>query len=134
MFTIRDALTLSLLETAVVVAGSQNLENTIRWVHVIDIPDAHFQWQQSGILLLTTGFGLQDDPVAQATLIPKLVNEGFAGIVLSTGYYFDTVPEPLRQAVDKHQFPLITLPSNVLFIDVSQAILEKIINQQYNLL
>jgi purine catabolism regulator len=125
---------MAVFERARVVAGRSGLDNTVNWVHIVDIPDAHYEWQREGVLLLTAGFGLRDDPERQAGLIPKLAEQGFAGMVFSTGYYFDHTPEVMREGAEALGFPVIETPREVLFIDLTEAILEQIVNRQYALL
>lgn len=134
MLTVNEALQMPVFASSKVVAGHEGLDNQINWVHIIDIPDAHYEWKREGILLLTAGFGLRDDPQRQATLIPKLVEQGFAGMVLSTGYYFEQTPQVIRETADQSGFPVIETPRDVLFIDVTEAVLEHIVNRQYALL
>lgn len=134
MPTVREALALPVFAGARLVAGTAGLDNPIRWVHIVDIPDAHYEWQRRGVLLLTAGYGLRDNPERQATLVPKLVEEGFAGLVLSVGYYFDEVPTVIRTAADELGFPVIEAPRSMLFIEVTEAVLERIVRRQYRLL
>lgn len=134
VLTIREALEMPVLAPALVVAGRSGLDNQIRWVHIVDIPDAHYEWQRSGVLLLTAGYGLRDQPERQAALVPKLVKEGFAGMILSVGHYFDSTPDIILQKADALGFPVVETPPDLLFIEVTEVILENIINRQYHLL
>lgn len=134
VLTIREALEMPVLAPALVVAGRSGLDNQIRWVHIVDIPDAHYEWQRSGVLLLTAGYGLRDQPERQAALVPKLVEEGFAGMILSVGHYFDSTPDIILQKADALGFPVVETPPDLLFIEVTEVILENIINRQYHLL
>lgn len=134
MLTVREALALPVFTGATLVAGEAGLDNQIEWVHTIDIPDAHYDWQRRGVLLLTAGFGLRDSEERQAALVPTLVEQGFAGLVLSVGYYFDKTPEVIRQRADELNFPVIESPYEMLFIDISEAILAQITQMQNRLL
>lgn len=134
MLTVREALTIPILSTSTVVAGHAGLDNQIRWVHTSDIPDAHYEWRRRGVLLLTAGFSLQDNPERQAALVPKLVEQGFAGMAIAMGYYLDETPDVIRETADRLGFPVIETPHDLLFIDVIEAILEQITNRQYSLL
>lgn len=134
MLTVREALQLPVFSTSHLVAGQEGIDNVIHWVHIVDIPTATYQWQRRGVLLLTAGYGLRDFAEQQASLIPKLAAEGFAGMVLSIGYYFDAVPDVIREAADALNFPVIEAPRDVWFIEITEAILERIVNRQYGLL
>lgn len=134
MLTIREALKLPVFAPAKLVAGQAGLENLIRWVHIVDIPDTTYEWKRFGVLLLTAGFGLRDDPDRQAALVPKLVEQGFAGMVLCVGYYFDQTPAVIREDADRLDFPIIETPPDLLFIEITEAVLERIVNEQYAVL
>ncbi len=134
MLTVREALELPVLSSAGVVAGHAGLDNQINWVHVVDMADARYEWNRSGVLLLTAGFGLREAPDRQVALVPKLVEQGFAGMVLATGYYFQETPPIIKEKANDLNFPVMETPPDLLFIDVSEAILERIINRQHHLL
>lgn len=134
ILTIHEALDLPVFADCRLVAGGGGIANRINWVHIVDIPDAHYEWRRRGVLLLTAGYGLAGDPARQAALVPKLVAEGFAGLVLAVGYYFDQTPAVIREAADALNFPVIESPRDLLFIDITEAILDRIVNRQYRLL
>lgn len=134
MLTVGEILSLPLFAQARLVAGEAGLGNRVNWVHIVDIPDAHYEWDRSGVLLLTAGYGLITQPERQISLVPRLVERGFAGIVLSTGYYCDRAPDAIRESADEHDFPLIETPPELLFIEVTETVLETIVNRQYSLL
>ena len=134
MLTVGEILTLPLFSQARLVAGESGLDNRVNWVHIVDIPDAHYEWDRSGVLLLTAGYGLVTQPDRQASLVPRLVERGFAGMVLSTGYYCEHAPDVIRESAERHGFPLIETPPELLFIEVTETVLEHIINRQYSIL
>jgi purine catabolism regulator len=133
MLTVREALEMSVFEHATLVAGRNGLDNVIRWVHIVDIPDARYDWPKGGELLLTAGFGLREDAGRRAELIPTLAEKGLAGVAFSIGHYLETVPVELRAAGDRLDFPIIELPPETLFIEVTEAIFAQIVNRQYAL-
>lgn len=134
MLTIAEALKLSVFSSSRLVAGKTGISNEINWVHIVDVPNAEFSYERQGVLLLTSGFGLRDNPEEQASLIPRLVEKGFAGIVLSIGYAFSKTPDSMLANANELNFPIIEAPRELLFIDVTEAILERIVNRQYALL
>ncbi|MFQ5400588.1 MAG: PucR family transcriptional regulator [Anaerolineae bacterium] len=134
MLTVCQALELPVFSSASLVAGRAGLDSQIHWVHIVDIPEAHYEWKRRGVLLLTAGLGLRENAKRQAALIPKLVEQGFAGMVLCVGYYFDSTPHEIKQAADALGFPIIETPPDLLFIEITEAILERIVNQQFVLL
>ncbi len=89
---------------------------------------------REGDLLLTTAYSLKDDPEAQARLIPNLAGKGLAGMVVALGPYFSSVPEVMIEVANQLNFPILTLPWEVPFVEVTQAIHEQIVSEQYRLI
>ncbi|MGJ3250267.1 MAG: PucR family transcriptional regulator [Elainellaceae cyanobacterium] len=133
-FTVRQALDLPIFASSQLVAGKKGLDNSIHWVHVVDITNAHYQWERKGVLLLTSGLGLYKNPDHQKSLVNRLTQLGFAGLVLSTEHYFDHIPDIIRHDADRLGLPIIETPPDLLFIQITEAILERLVNQQYTLL
>jgi len=134
MLTVKEALQMPVLASAKLAAGQAGLENEIRWVHIVDMPDARYEWQRKGVFLLTSGYGLHDSPEQQAALIPKLVQEKFAGMMFAVGKYFDKTPDVMIEQADALNFPIVEVSSDLLYIEVTEAILGQIVNDQYQLL
>ena len=132
--TVAQALDLPVFASACLVAGEAGLNNRINWVHVVDMANPRYQWERQGVLLLTTGFGLQNQPEQQQSLVTTLSQLGFVGLVLSTGHFFAATPALMIQEADRLGLPIIETPPELLFISMTEAILERIINQQYTLL
>ena len=132
MLTVRQALAMEVFAGSCVVAGKDGLDREIRWAHPVDIPHAS-EWVRGGELLLTTFYGLRDDPEAQIHLCAELAEKGLAGMVVAIGGYLDAVPDAIRSAADAVNFPIIEMPWDVPFEDVVRAISEQIINEQYQL-
>lgn len=132
MLTVRQALAMEVFAGSRVVAGKGGLDREIRWAHPVDIPHAS-EWVRGGELLLTTFYGLRDDPEAQRHLCGELAEKGLAGMVVAIGGYLDAVPNAIRTAADAVDFPIIEMPWDVPFEDVVRAISEQIINEQYQL-
>lgn len=133
MVTVRDAMKLPIFRHATLVAGANGQDRVIRRVHIIDLPRATFEWAKGGELLLTSGAGLHDDLEAQQALVPKLASKGLAGLVLSVGRYFDSTPESIRRSGNRLNFPVIELPPDVSFIDVTETLYSRIIAEHYTL-
>ncbi|MEM8505570.1 MAG: PucR family transcriptional regulator ligand-binding domain-containing protein [Cyanobacteria bacterium P01_D01_bin.1] len=134
VLTVRQALELPIFSSTRLVAGSSGLDNIIQWVHVVDITNAHYQWQREGVLLLTSGLGLYREPETQRSLVSKLIKLKFAGLVLSTGYYFDHIPEAIREDAERLGLPIIEAPPDLLFIQIAETILSRTVDQRYALL
>ncbi|MBI3241991.1 MAG: PucR family transcriptional regulator ligand-binding domain-containing protein [Chloroflexi bacterium] len=133
MLTLRQALQLPGFEKAQVVAGEGGLDHIIRRAHVVDIPGTDYADWGRGLLMFTAGYGIKDNPAEQKIFIPALAEQGLAGMVFSTGWYFEAVPEVMRRAADEYGFPIIAVPPDVQFINLIERLYLEILNEQFAL-
>jgi PucR family transcriptional regulator, purine catabolism regulatory protein len=123
------------LTQGLVCAGRAGLARPARWVHVID----HDDFEDSltgGELILSSGVSLAHNTSLQQATFPIMERKASAGLVLSLGG-----PGPLRQIPnimlresDRFGIPLITMPWEVNFRDITQVLLTRIVREQYRLL
>ena len=132
MVTLRQALKLPCFDKARVIAGDEGLDQVVRRVHVVDFPDARYDWGQGG-LLLTAGYSLKDSPERQAALVPTLVANGLVGMVFSTGLYFASAPDAIREAAQAYGFPVIEAPPEVEFTAITERLYLEIVGDQFAL-
>lgn len=130
MLTLRQALQFLVFAKARVVAGERGLDQVIRRVHVVDIPDAEFHVYGEGLLLFTSGYGIKDKPAEYASFIPKLADSGLIGLVFSLGWSFDEVPAVMRAEADRLNFPIIVVPHDVKFITLIERLYVELVNEQ----
>jgi purine catabolism regulator len=133
MLSIVQALQMEVFSQATVVAGRGGLNKTIQWAHVVDLPEVA-EWVREGVLLFTTAFGLKDRPDLQNTLISELARLGVAGMVVAVGRYFHDIPARMIEQADEFDFPIVTLPWKVPFIEVMRAISEYLVQERYALM
>lgn len=125
MLTLRDALQLSILKDAEVVAGAGGLNRAIRWVHNVSGPNVA-DWLHGGELVLTTGYHLPESAAGQGDYLRQLAAKGISALVITTGMLVDEIPEHLRLIGDEHSLPLIELPYQTRFVDIAKVINERI--------
>jgi purine catabolism regulator len=130
MLTIRQLLALPIMSEGALVAGASGADREALWAAVVDIPQA-YEWVRPGELLLTTFFGLKDDVEAQQRLVQGLVEKGVSGMVVATGQYVTQVPTQVRAIADAARFPIIELPWKIAFEDITRAVSEHSLNDQY---
>lgn len=128
--TVREALTLAEpLRKARVVAGERGLDNVIRSVNVMEVPDI-IDWVHPGELLVTTLYPLRDDKAAVDALIPQLAEKGLAGLAVTPDSYIDEVPKCMLDDANRLGFPLIELPPRVSFVDIIQPLTSRVLELQ----
>ena len=128
--TLREALMLTEpLRKARIVAGESGLDNVVRSVNVMEVPDI-VNWVHPGELLVSTLYPLRDDKAAVDTLIPQLAAKGLAGLAVTPESYIDELPKCMVEDANRLGFPLIELPPRVSFVDIIQPLTSKILDLQ----
>jgi PucR family transcriptional regulator, purine catabolism regulatory protein len=115
-----------------VLAGEENLDVPVRWVHISELRDPT-PWLSGGELLLTTGLAL-GTPKRQREFIATLADHGLAGVGVGTGFTHDKVPEALVEAARDRGFPLFEVPYELPFIALTEQAFTRLVNEQYALL
>ncbi|CAJ1003201.1 MULTISPECIES: PucR family transcriptional regulator [Brevibacillus] len=131
--TIREALQLPDMVQTRLVGGAAGLDNPIRWVTIVEVLEDVTRLQE-GEFLITTGFGLSEDEQRRASLIPSLAERKLSGVALHTGFYLREIPADLVHMADRFGLPLIEIPVEMNFSTITKAILQPIINRQFETL
>ena len=131
--TVREALALESLRSAKVVAGEDGLDRVVRWTHVVDLPDLA-PWVRAGQLLLTTGLSWPKPDADQRSQIRQLADKQLAAVTLAVPRYLERFPDAARDEADRRALPLIEIPFEVPFAQVTEEIQRAIIAEQYQIL
>ncbi len=131
--TVREALELEPLDQGLLVGGRRGLDRVIRWVTIVEVLEDAGRLQE-GELLVTTAYELENDLERQRTYIAELAERKLAGVAVLTGFYIKDVPAEMIEQADEYGLPLIQLPPNINFSDITRALLERIVNRQYELM
>ncbi|OLO02758.1 MULTISPECIES: PucR family transcriptional regulator [Salinicola] len=121
------------LRHARVVAGERSLGRPLRWVHMVDHPDI-IAWVREGQLLLTTGYHWPDEPKAERALIEALVEKGLAGVALAVPRFLTAFPETSRHVAESLDFPLLEIPWDVPFSQITEEVHAWLIARQGQLI
>ncbi|MDQ2749179.1 MAG: PucR family transcriptional regulator ligand-binding domain-containing protein [Pseudonocardiales bacterium] len=134
--TVRDLLTLPSLAGSELIAGAGGLDEIVRWVNVMEVPDI-LPWVKPNELLLTTGFPLRHagggqvfDPHALVELVDGLAARGVTALGVKTGRYLDEIPTGMLDAAQRHDFPLLMLPRGVAFDEVMSEVFTQLVDRQ----
>jgi purine catabolism regulator len=131
--TVREALAIESLRTARVVAGQSGLDREVLWTHVVDLPDP-VPWVSAGQMLLTTGLSWPKPEAEQRSQIRRLVDKRLAAITLAVPRYLDRFPRAARDEADRQGLPLIEIPFEIPFAQITEELQRAIIAQQYKIL
>jgi purine catabolism regulator len=126
---LRDALRLSSLANAAVVAGQGGLERDVRWAHVVDMPDPA-PWIGPGQLLLTTGYAWPLDPEAERSQLEALAKRELAGIGLAVPTYRERFSANAREHAERLALPLLEIPWDVPFARITEELHRELLSVQ----
>ena len=105
-----------------VLAGEENLNRALRWVHVLDVADPD-ELLRGGELVLSTGLGPGHHEVAQRRFIRSLADQQAAGLLVEIGYtYKQALPRALVAEAAARSLPLIATQRPTRFVDITEAI------------
>lgn len=111
------------------VAGSRHVDKEISWVQVVDHPDIE-SWVKEGHLLLSTGYNWPKAGSAASDIVEKLAAKGICGVVLAVPHFLDHFPQASVEAAERVGLPLIEIPWEVPFSEITQAVHRELVDQQ----
>ncbi|HHX51254.1 MAG TPA: hypothetical protein GX711_07435 [Clostridia bacterium] len=127
--TVREALEINGLKRAVVVAGHQGLDNEIKFVNIMEVPEV-IRWMKGGELLVTAGYAFKEDPVLRKTLIYNLARKEIAAFGIKPGQYLTEVPRDMIQYANEVGLPILELPQDLPYHEFMLPIFEILISNQ----
>ncbi|MEQ6902922.1 PucR family transcriptional regulator ligand-binding domain-containing protein [Nocardioides sp. YIM 152588] len=129
--SVADVLAMPVLRAAgpVVLAGGDTLDRPVRWVHAAELADIA-PLLRAGDLLLSTGIAMPDTATGLEAFAASLSESDAAGLVIELGRRWDSVPQSLVAACERHGLPLVALPREVRFAAVTQSVGERLVDEQ----
>ncbi|MCG7317146.1 PucR family transcriptional regulator [Brevibacillus laterosporus] len=131
--TIREAMQLPDMVHTRLVAGESGLNHPIHWVTIVEIVE-DLERLQAGEFLITTGFGLEMNTDKHDQFIPSLAARGLSGVAIHTGFYLREIPALFIEQANQFGLPLIEIPTELNFSTITKAILQPIVNRQFELI
>jgi purine catabolism regulator len=112
-----------------VLAGAAGLGREVRWVHSAELADIA-PLLRGGDLLLSTGIALPDTVDELRAFATSLGESEAAGLVIELGRRWQHVPDALIDACEAVVLPLVALHREVRFAAITQAVGERIVDEQ----
>ncbi len=128
--TVAECLTIPPMDRGTVLAGGAGLSRRLRWVHVVDHNDVEGALI-GGELVLTSGVTLGHDHGLQRAIFPMMQRLEIAALVIALGPYMERVPQQMLDAAERHGIPIVALPWDVNFRDVTHALLTRLVQSHY---
>jgi len=116
-FTIEDARTISADRYQMqLIAGGGGWSNSISWLLMLE--DLTIIQNFIGKeLAVTTGLGFQTEE-SMEKLVHALSDAGASGLIINTGKYINEIPESVIRYCNENDLPLLTVPWEVLLVDL----------------
>jgi len=113
-----------------VVAGAHRLDTLVRWVHAIEFADAA-RLLRGGELVLATGIALPGEGALLDAYVADLASVGVAALAVELGRrYTGGLPAGFVAAAEAHGLPLIVFGREVPFVEITEAVHARIIDDQ----
>ncbi|MGN8646779.1 PucR family transcriptional regulator [Gracilibacillus sp. HCP3S3_G5_1] len=131
--TVREVLDESCFESAELIAGERGLDRVVRWVHIMEVTNVDNLLNGSE-LILSTGVGWRDSNGSCVAYFKQLIEAGVAALCIELVKYTNTIPADMIKMANEHDIPLIVFHKEVRFVDISQVINKRLVNNQYRIL
>ena len=131
--TLKEAIENSPLKKGQILAGNKGLDRLVTQVNIMEVPDI-INWVGSGQLLLTAAYSLKDDADLLNKLIPSLNEKGLAGLAVKLKRYIEKIPDETLRIADNLGFPIIEIPPDTSFPDITGPIMAEIFNKHAHIL
>ena len=113
--------------------GSADLSRRVELAHVIDVPEAE-RWVGAHTLVLTTGLSWPRGGAALREVGKRLARKQPAAVMLAVPGPFSAFPAEVARALAEAGIPALTLPYEVPFVQVVQAVHQGTMREQAALL
>jgi purine catabolism regulator len=114
-----------------VVAAAHRLDTPVRWVHAIEVTDAA-RLLRGGELVLATGIGLPEEGALLDAYVADMAAVGVSALAVELGRrYTGGLPPGFVAAAEQHGLPLIVFDREVPFVEITEAVHARIIEDQY---
>lgn len=121
LFTVKDVMDIPVMDQALLLTAYEaSKQNQVEWVSIIEAPVEDFVRKNE--VVLTTGIGYKDHIKSLLTFVQEVREAGAAALVVSIGHYIPQLPESVISYCSEHKFPLVQLPWDVRFSEVTQQI------------
>lgn len=129
MVTVRQALQLSGLRESRLVAGRQGIDRVIKFVDIMEVPDVD-GWLRPHEFVITCAYAIREDPAAQVQLIRTLARCDAAALAVKPARFLGKMPPAMIAVADQENLPLIDVPKDLPFIEITHPLLSAILNEQ----
>lgn len=134
--TVKDVLSLELLDKAIVVTGHSGLHRDVLRVNFTDCPiddgDPGYSLVSKGDLYIHSFYIDYVDENKIYDIINFYIQTG-SSCCIAMDYYLKEIPDKVKKLANDHQYPIIMINADVPYADLIQNIGELILTEKLNL-
>ena len=128
-FTLKDVMNIPLFNQAKVLTANSSLQKrSVETVSVIEMPVEDFVRKNE--LVLTTAIGCGEDPLVFRKFVDDVLHSDAAALMVATGRHVSEIPDEVLKLAEEHLFPIIEVPWELRFADITQSVLSELNNWQ----
>lgn len=113
-----------------VLAGQDDLDRVVRWVHVTEVDDME-DLLGGHEVVLTTGLPLVGPTADPARFVEQLARSSACGLIVELGPRLPALPDVLVSDARRLGLPLVALHAPVRFVSITEAVHRLIVGEQY---
>jgi PucR family transcriptional regulator, purine catabolism regulatory protein len=133
MITVKDVLMTKAFQNAQVIAGEDGLSRVIKTITVAEVPDAA-NWLQGAELVCTTAFFISKGVENQIKWIESLISNGASALAIKSSRFLGTIPKPIVDVANRLNFPLIEMPTDVIWPMLIESVMNLLTDEQTKVL
>lgn len=112
-----------------VLCGKKGLCRTVNSVTVMDAVDIE-NWIRGGEIVMTSGYIWKNSPRGFLKMIEKINSMGATALFIKLGRFIDQLSPDVYELSEKLDFPIVKMPVERLFLEVTEPVLTRIIDRQ----
>ena len=126
-FTLTEFLAIPIMSQASVRTAFNTLSfRPVESISVIEIPVENFVRKNE--LGLSTAIGCSETPEIFIEFVRDIFESGAAALIIATGFHIRNIPEDVLQIAESLSFPIIEIPWEIRFSDITEAVLTELHN------
>lgn len=127
--TVEEILQLPIMKEAHVVSGERGLQNQVRYIDIMEIPDLA-GWLRQNEFVLTTGYAFRDNPQMLCKLLDEMHKVGGAVVGVKQRRFGYDICEEAKLKSEAYAIPIIDIAPEITYIDITHTVMENILNRR----
>jgi sugar diacid utilization regulator len=125
---IQEALALPVLRQGRLLTDRDAIKDRdITWVSIIEVPVDEFI--RAGEFVVSSGMNIGQDPLLLSRFVEDVAAAGASALGIAIGPYTQSIPTRVVKVADRVRLPLLELPWEVRFSEISEAILKRLMQE-----